>query len=108
MLGVQWNPSSFSQFWTILLALSKKSKKFMWLLFASQSGAILNIRNKFVIEAVFPHQPADCVFKTGLFLQHWRLLSRLKDHAIIDVLLAALRQLYRTSNKVAASPSQSH
>lgn len=79
MLEVQWNPTSFSQFFQILSSFSGKARKFIWIIFTAQSWALWRIRNKFSIEGVFPNQPADCVFKTVLLLQQWRPLTGSKD-----------------------------
>jgi hypothetical protein len=67
-VGVQWNPQSFSHFLPLVLALNAKAINLVWTLFAAQSWVFWIIRNKFTIEAVFPKQPADCVFKTRLFM----------------------------------------
>jgi hypothetical protein len=66
---------SCTQLWTILLSLQAKPRRFIWLLFSAQFWALWNIRNKFTIEAVFLKQPAEFIFKTAIYLQHWHLLQ---------------------------------
>jgi hypothetical protein len=105
MLGVQWNPTSFSQFFDILNLFSGKARRFIWLLFAAQSWALWNVRNKFSIEGIFPKQPADCVFKTTIFLQHWRPLARSKDVELVDGMISLLKTLFLQTYSPAAAPT---
>jgi hypothetical protein len=93
-LGVQWNPQCFQDFFSILNSLALSFKSSIWMLFAAQSWALWNIRNKMTIEHKFPAQPADCFFKTSLFLQLWRPLLRNKLNAKMELLLGILRSLY--------------
>jgi hypothetical protein len=60
-------------------------------LFAAQSWALWLIRNKLSIEKSFPKQPADCFFKTAIFLQLWRPLLKAKHVDKLDVMVGALR-----------------
>ena len=103
MFSVSWNPSSFAELWVLLMSLPPSRRKMLWLFFAAQSWALWNIRNKFSIESIFPNQPADCVFKTAMFLQHWRLLARPEELSVIDSILDALCHLYRDARLL---PSQ--
>jgi hypothetical protein len=64
------------------------------MLFAVQSWALWNIRNKISIEHKLPSQPAECFFKTSLFLQLWRPLLRSKLNSKMECLLDVLRTLY--------------
>jgi hypothetical protein len=66
--GVQWNPRTFQDFFTIVNNLSSGFKQAIWLLFAAQSWALWIIRNKITIEHKLPSHPTDCIFKTSLFL----------------------------------------
>jgi hypothetical protein len=70
-------------------------KTLIWMLFTAQSWAPWNIRNKFSIEHKLPSQPADCFFKTSIFLQLWRPLLTNKLNAKLECLLDVLRSLYR-------------
>jgi hypothetical protein len=76
--GVQWNPRTFQEFFAIVNSLAPGFKQAIWLLFAAQSWALWNIRNKITIEHKLLSHPADCIFKTSLFLQLWRPLLRSK------------------------------
>jgi hypothetical protein len=63
--GVQWNPRTFQEFFVIVNSLAPRFKQAIWLLFAAQSWALWNIRNKITIEHKLPAHPADCIFKTS-------------------------------------------
>jgi hypothetical protein len=52
------------------------------------------IRNKFTIEHKLLAHPADCIFKTSIFLQLWRPLLRNKLVDNLDAMLELLRILY--------------
>jgi hypothetical protein len=95
--GVQWNPRTFQDFFVIVNFLAPGFKQAIWLLFAAQSWALWNIRNKITIEHKLPSHPADCIFKTSLFLQLWRPLLRNKLVDKLDVMLELLRTLYLQS-----------
>jgi hypothetical protein len=100
--GVQWNPRTFQEFFAIVNSLAPGFKQAIWLLFAAQSWALWNIRNKITIEHKLSSHPADCIFKTSLFLQLWRLLLRSKLADKLDIMLELLRSLYLQSR---ASPT---
>jgi hypothetical protein len=55
--GVQWNSISFQDLFLIVNSLDPSFKYAIWLLFAAQSWALWNIRNKLTIEHKFPSQP---------------------------------------------------
>jgi hypothetical protein len=93
-LGVQWNPQCFQDFFSIINSLALSFKSAIWMLFAAQSWALWIIRNKMTIEHKFPAQPADCFFKTSLFLQLWRPLLRNKHTSKMELLLGVLKSLY--------------
>jgi hypothetical protein len=61
------------------------------------------MRNKPTIENTFPKQPADCFFKTAIFLQLWRPLLKEKHVDKLDAMVEALRSLYRQTR---VTPSQ--
>jgi hypothetical protein len=70
-------------------------------LFAAQSWALWLIRNKLSIEKSFPKQPVDCFFKTAMFLQLWRPLLKAKHVDKLDIMVGALRSLYRQTRDIA-------
>jgi hypothetical protein len=86
--GVQWNPQSLPDFLSILIQLTPSMRQSFWVLFAAQSWALWLIRNKLAIENSFPKQPADCFFKTAMFLQLWRPLLKEK---YVDKLYAMVK-----------------
>jgi hypothetical protein len=102
--GVQWNPRTFQEFFAIVNSLSPGFKQAIWLLFAAQSCALWNIRNKITIEHKLPSHPADCIFKTSLFLQLWRPLLKNKLSDKMDIMLDLLRALYLHSRAASTPP----
>jgi hypothetical protein len=103
-LGVQWNPHSFQDFFGIVNSLPISFKSAIWLLFAAQSWALWIIRNKFTIEHKLPSQPADCFFKTSIFLQLWRPLLKNKLNAKMELLQEMLRALYQQTRNPSQDP----
>jgi hypothetical protein len=98
--GVQWNPRNISEFLTNLNQLTPILWQSFWVLFAAQSWVIWLIRNKLSIEKSFPKQPADCFFKTVMFLQLWRPLLKTKHVEKLDMMAGALRSLYRQTRDI--------
>jgi hypothetical protein len=74
------------------------------LFFAAQSWALWIIRNKFTIEHKLPSQPADCFFKTAIFLQLWRPLLKNKLNAKMELLQEMLRALYQQTRNSSQDP----
>jgi hypothetical protein len=103
--GVQWNPNNLVDFLAILQQLTPIVRQAFWILFAAQSWALWLIRNKLTIENSFPKQPADCFYKTVMFLQLWRPLLKEKHADKLDVMIGALRSLYRQTR---SSQPQEH
>jgi hypothetical protein len=99
--GVQWNPKNLPEFLLILNQLTPILRQSFWVLFAAQSWALWLIRNKLSIEKSFPEQPADCFFKTAMFLQLWRPLSKKKHVDKLDVMVGALCSLSRQTRVIA-------
>jgi hypothetical protein len=95
ILQVNWNPTSFAQFFRIIFDLSPAHGRAVWILFAAQSWALWHIRNKIVMEHSFPNQPADCVLKSCIFLQQWRPLLKARDRAAVGILEELLRKLHQ-------------
>jgi hypothetical protein len=101
--GVSWNPRTFQEFFNIVNSLAPSFKQTICLLFAAQSWALWNIRNKLTIKHKLPSQPADYIFKTSVFLQLWRPLLRNKLVDKLDVMLELLRNLYLQTRATNAS-----
>jgi hypothetical protein len=98
--GVQWNPQSLPDFFSILNQLTPSVRQSFWVLFASQCWALWLIRNKLTIENTFPKQPADCFFKTATFLQLWRPLLKEKHTDKLDAMVETLHSLYRQTRVI--------
>jgi hypothetical protein len=103
MFGVNWNPSSWLDWFSILDSLSF-AQRAVWIFFAPQCWAIWTTRNKFTIERKFPHQPADCIFKIILSLQLWRPLQRSKDKEMLDELVSMTKAFFATTYSPPAPP----
>jgi hypothetical protein len=50
MFGVNWNPSSHLDWFSILNTLGTKAKRFIWVFFAAQCWAIWTMRSRFIIK----------------------------------------------------------
>jgi hypothetical protein len=57
--------------------------------------------NSHIVKKSFPKLPADCFFKTAIFLQLWRPLLKAKHVDKLDVMVDALRSLYRQTRDIA-------
>jgi hypothetical protein len=69
------------------------------MLFAAKSWALWTIRNKFSIEAKFPKHPANCIFKTSIFLQLWRPLANPKVHPMLDEAVTKLKEIFKSTSQ---------
>ena len=75
-LGVNWNPSSFEDLRQCINSLAGRSKRVFMVGWAATCSALWTTRNKFTIEHIFPTNPVSCLFKTNVFLQQWRSLTK--------------------------------
>jgi hypothetical protein len=73
-------------------------RRILWLTFAAQSWALWLLRNKFTIEGKFPGRPANCVFKTILFLQLWPPLQKSKVLPQLDGVIVKFKETLARSN----------
>jgi hypothetical protein len=78
-----------------------QSKNMILILFGAQSWVLWTTGNKFSTETIFPRQPADCVFKTGLFMHMQQQCPLLKKNEglLADTIIAALRHLYGATHQ---------
>jgi hypothetical protein len=95
MLRVSWNPNYFVVLFGILQLFN--SKCFLWTLFVALSWAFWTTRNKFSIEAKFPKHPANCIFKTAIFLQLWRPLQKPEVQDMLDETVTKLKDIFAAS-----------
>jgi hypothetical protein len=100
LLGCNWCPASFAQFFKILSNFSGRNRRLLWTLFAAQSWALWNIRNKLSIERKAIRHPADLIFKIVILLQLWEHPAKTKDKSSLAVMAHALRSIH-----VAVKPS---
>ena len=66
-------------------------RRLFWLVFAAISWTVWNVRNKMVIEKIFPSRVTDPVFSFLGFLQQWSPLVRQRDRTVFDDTFRALR-----------------
>jgi hypothetical protein len=58
----------------------------------------LSFAKQFTIEGKFPGRPANCVFKTIVFLQLWRPLQKSKALPQLDGVVAKLKETLASLN----------
>ena len=90
-LHVSWRPSSFSDLRLLAINLVGAQRRMFWVGLATMCWTLWTTRNKFTIDHVFPAKPADCLFKTCIFLQQWRLLIKEEDRDAFDVMISKIR-----------------
>jgi hypothetical protein len=103
ILHYDWNSAGAGEFLTIAQGLSGPFRRLVWFTFAAQCWALWNIRNKLTIEGKLIGNPADVLFQMSLHMQHWRVLVRQKDRALLDVATNEVRRLYASSSAPFAS-----
>jgi hypothetical protein len=69
LLGCNWCPANFSQFFAILSSFSGQPRRLLWTLFVAQSWALWLVRNKLAIESKVIRHLADIIFKIVILLQ---------------------------------------
>jgi hypothetical protein len=74
--------------------VSGSLRRVVWFAFAAQCWALWNIRNKLTIEGKMIGNPTDALFQMSIHMQHWRVLVKPKDHALLDVAMNEVRRLY--------------
>ena len=89
-LHVSWAPTSFSDLRVLVNSLVGAQRRLFWVGLAAMCWALWTTRNKFTIGHVFPAKPADCLFKTCVFLQQWRSLTKEEDRDALDAMLAKI------------------
>ena len=90
-LHVSWAPTSFADLRALANSLVGAQRRLFWVGFAAMCWSLWTTRNKFTIEHVFPAKPADCLFKTCIFLQQWRLLTKEEDRDAFDDMAPKIR-----------------
>jgi hypothetical protein len=77
-------------------------RRMLWVGVAAMCWTLWTTRNKFTIEHVFPAKSADCLFKTCIFLQQWRLLTKEEDRDAFDVMISKIRASANSLSSVQA------
>jgi hypothetical protein len=52
------------------------------------------VRNKLPIEGKAISHPADAFFQMSIHMQHWRVLVRQRDRALLDEAVGEVRRLH--------------
>ena len=99
--GVSWDPCSLSELVALLDSVQGQGKRVLWTSIGAMRWSLWLTRNKFTIEHVFPAKPADCLFKTCIFLQQWRLLIKEEDWDAFDMMISKIR-----ASAISLSPVQ--
>ena len=103
VLNVSWNPRGFADLSRILEGFRGTKRRVLRCLFAAVCWGLWLIRNKYTIEAKFPNQPADCIFKILILLQHWRPLLKAEAVPLLDALVVSLKELFAATYTPPAS-----
>ena len=94
-LGPDWAALDLAEFLEVRANTTGKGRHLFWLVFAAMTWTLWTIRNKMVIEHIFPRRASDSVFKFLAFLQQWYPLCRQRDKARLDRMLGALIEASR-------------
>jgi hypothetical protein len=94
VLHCDWNPLRAGKFLAIAQALSGTFRRLVWFASVAQCWALWNIHNKLTIGGKLIGNPADAFFQMSIHMQHWRVLVRPKDHALLDIGIDEVSRLY--------------
>jgi hypothetical protein len=101
-LGPEWQALDLGEFLEFQANRYGSRRRLFWLLFATMSWTLWNVRNKMVIERIFLRRASDSIFKFLAFLQQWYPLCRQRDRdrldGMLEDLLAAARRLSTPSS----------
>jgi hypothetical protein len=90
-----WVALDLGQFLELHANTTGEGRRLFLLVYATMTYTLWTIRNKMVIEHVFPRRASDSVFKFLAFLQQWYQLCRQRDKTQLDHLLGALLEASR-------------
>ena len=94
-LGPEWQARDLAEFLEVQANHTGRRRSLFWLVFAAMTWTLWTIRNKMVIEHVFPRRAADSVFKFLAYLQEWHPLARQRDMQRLDGILENLLKAAR-------------
>uniref|UniRef100_A0ACD5WM96 Uncharacterized protein n=1 Tax=Avena sativa TaxID=4498 RepID=A0ACD5WM96_AVESA len=90
-LGPAWQAQELGEFLQTQANRAGGGRRLFWLVFAGISWTLWNMRNRMVIEKIFPSRVTDPVFSFLGFLQQWSPLVRQRDRSSFDDTLRTLR-----------------
>jgi hypothetical protein len=93
LLGCNWSPANFPQFYSLVSSLLGRHKRTTWALFAAQSWVLWRVRNKLTIESKVLRHPTDIIYKISIFLQLWELTTKQMDRSSLRWMIRRLRVL---------------
>jgi hypothetical protein len=67
-LGPEWQALDLGEFLEVHANRAGSRRRLFWLLFATMSWTLWNVRNKMVIEHIFLRRASDSIFKFLAFL----------------------------------------
>ena len=94
LLGCNWSPANFPQFFLIIQRLPEQRRRLAWVLVSVLFWALWVTRNKLAIEGIIPKHPSDLVFKIVMFLQRWAQLSKEQDKVVLQDMAGGLKAIY--------------
>ena len=94
LLSCTWNPACYADVFRLVQPARGTSRRILWTCFAALCWFLWTTRNKFTIEATFPNEPADCLFKMISYLQLWTHVARVKDKPALRMAIYRLRHLH--------------
>ena len=102
-LGPEWKALDLAEFLEVQANHTGRRRSLFWLVFAAMTWTLCTIRNKMVIEHVFPRRAADSVFKFLAYLQEWHPLARQRDWQLLDDIL---EDLLMAARLISSPPSR--
>ena len=103
-LGPEWEAHDLAEFLQVRATQVGRKRRLFWFIFVAMMWTLWTIRNKMVIERVFPRRASDSFFRFLAFLQHWHPLARPRDRDRLQLYLATLlSSTRRLSDRSSAS-----
>jgi hypothetical protein len=101
-LGPEWQASVLGEFIEAHANNTGRRRRLFWLVFAALTWTLWTVRNKMVIERIFPRRASDSLYSFLALLQQWYPLCRQRDRerldGMLEDLLAAARRLSTSSS----------
>ena len=99
LLGCNWSPANFPQFFAYLQPLLGQRRRICWILVSVLFWSLWVTRNKLAMEARVLNHPSDLIFKFAMFLQTWAGLSKAGDRDALLGMASALKAIFSSDRK---------